>query len=108
MEKVVHGKKIGMSQYIDAEGIVTPVTIVRVMPLTIIKKLSNNNVESLLIGYDEVEVDKLNKPKQGIFKKNGTKSFKKIKEYKLKDMGSMQTNDELDISLFQENDKVSV
>ncbi|RAP35229.1 50S ribosomal protein L3 [Candidatus Marinamargulisbacteria bacterium SCGC AAA071-K20] len=108
MEKVIYGKKLGMSQHIDADGIVTPVTLVKVMPLTVIKKLNNNKVDSILIGMNEVEEKKLNKPKIGLFKKNNTKCFKYIREFKLSDIDSYNSNDEIGISNFEENEKIHV
>jgi large subunit ribosomal protein L3 len=108
MQKVIYGKKIGMSQIIDSEGVVASTTLIKVLPLTVVKKVVNNNVESILVGFEEIDSKKLNKPKQGLFEKNKTKSFKRIKEYRLDDISSLNSNDEMDISLFEEKEKVNV
>jgi len=108
MKRVIYGRKVGMSQFMNDEGVVTPVTLIKCGPLTIIKKLNNNGVESLLVGIEEVSDKKLNKPKLGLFKKNNTKSFKKIKEYRLDEIGDYDSNSQISIDDFEGVDKVTV
>lgn len=108
MKRVIYGRKVGMSQFMNDEGVVTPVTLIKCDPLTIIKKLNNNGVESLLVGIEEVSDKKLNKPKLGLFKKNNTKSFKKIKEYRLDEIGDYDSNSQISIDDFEGVEKVTV
>nr|YP_009295288.1 ribosomal protein L3 [Dasya binghamiae]AOH77300.1 ribosomal protein L3 [Dasya binghamiae] len=78
------GKKVGMTQIFDNVGMAIPVTILEVGPCTI-TKINNkqlNKYNSIQIGYDYINPDKLTKPIIGIFKKLKLPCFKYLKEYK--------------------------
>ena len=73
------GKKVGMTQIFDAEGNITPVSVVEVGPCTILglkeKPVSAKGGPAsggkVVLGYAPAKEGRLKKPEAGFFKKAG-------------------------------------
>ncbi|MCP5468520.1 MAG: 50S ribosomal protein L3 [Deltaproteobacteria bacterium] len=104
------GKKLGMTQVFDSEGNCHAVTVLDVGPcmVTQLKTGSKEGYNAVQIGYDAVELRKVNKPDQGHFKKNKLKSFKFLREFRLDDLSGIKTGEELDLRVFEEGERVDV
>lgn len=92
--KFILGKKIEMSQIFDKEGKVIPVTLIKAGPcfVTRIKTKESNGYEALQLGFEK------RKKKKGF---HFLREFPgNILEYKV--------GDKIDVSVFQEGDKVKV
>ena len=100
--KFLLGKKIEMSQMFDEKGNITPVTLVEAGPCIVLQKKSKEKE-----GYDALQVGYLK-----IEKKNKIKKTMKGKEYKhikeIRDLSELNVGDEINTSIFQEGDKVTV
>ena len=73
------GKKVGMTQIFDAEGNITPVSVVEVGPCTILG-LKEKPVK-VVLGYAPAKENRLKKPEAGFFKKLGVSPLKHVKEF---------------------------
>jgi large subunit ribosomal protein L3 len=100
--KFILGRKIKMSQVFDEKGNVVPVTLVMVEPLTVVKSKTkeSDGYEAIQTGFG---TKKIKKPQ----KKTG---FRHLKEFRVPEGAkiSLNTGDKIDVSIFQEGDKVEV
>ena len=71
MNKFILGKKMGMTQVFNENGLSLPVTVIQAGPCPVVQKKSieNDGYTSLKIGFGEVLEKRLNKPDKGMFAK---------------------------------------
>ena len=64
MKKALIGKKLGMTQIFDENGVVIPVTVIEAGPCVVaqVKTLENDGYEAVQLGFGEFKEHKLNKP----------------------------------------------
>ncbi len=78
------GKKIGHTRVYDADGVLTPVTVVLVGPNRVlqVKKIDTDGYNAVQLGFDDQKEQRLSKALLGHIKKfNGT-AVKRIKEFR--------------------------
>lgn len=65
-------KKVGMTQVFDESGNLTPVTVIRVDPNTVVatKTKENCGYDAVVLGVDELKNNKVNKAYSGSFPEN--------------------------------------
>jgi large subunit ribosomal protein L3 len=87
MLNALMGTKLGMTQYIHDDGIVSAVTAIEVGPcvVTQIKNTENDGYQAVQIGYQEVSDNKLTNPEKGHLKKNNLESYKYLREVETND-----------------------
>lgn len=80
--KGILGTKIGMTQIFEKNGRLIPVTIVHVEENQIIsiKTKDKDGYDATLLGYKKIDLNKLNSPKKGLFKKTNTEARKILRE----------------------------
>lgn len=105
----VVAKKVGMTSYFEQNGLVTPVTVLEVLPAFVIdkKSKSSHGYDAVVVGYGDIKDKKLKKPAGGYFKKLGVKAFKKVAEFRV-GQDYNQDLSVLDVSLFNEGQFVDV
>ena len=104
------GKKIGMTQAFDDAEMLTPVTVLEVVPCPIvqIKDRNSDGYLALRVGYDEIRVDRLNRADQGIFKKAGVNPHRGLAEFRVDDVSEYAIGETLDVSMFEAGEVVDV
>ncbi len=107
------GKKIGMTQIFDQNGIVTPVTVIQAGPCRVICKrtIEENGYEALQLGYEEIADKKTTQPLRGHFKKNGSPNYRYVREFRPsfgQETSDYNIGDELKADIFGTEDTVSV
>lgn len=110
MKKGLIGKKIGMTQIFDEKGNVVPVTVVEAGPCPVVMKktIENDGYEAVQIGFGDVKVQRLSKPKKGHFDKAGVAPKKSLKEFRLDELDNLNVGDILKADVFAVGDKVDV
>ena len=120
MKNACYLKKIGMTQYINENGVVIPVTVCSYIAQEVIreKNLDTDGYESLVVGVEEEKIEKQSKPKSGLFKAFKSKSYKYLYELDLNSSSDVQEQDDvdqntdvsspIDFSAFKEGDVVGV
>jgi large subunit ribosomal protein L3 len=80
--KGILGKKIGMTQIFNEDGVVVPVTVVEAGPCVVLQKkeLQTDGYEAIQLGFEEKKEHRSNKPELGHAKKANAKAQKFIKE----------------------------
>ena len=109
MKKAICGKKIGMTQIIDENGNVVPVTVVETYDGHLITKktLEKDSYSAYVFGFIDIKETKLNKPTLGLFNKSKVSPKKIIKEFKFSEEPSL-SNDILNIDQFETGDILNV
>jgi len=99
------GKKLGQTRVYNAQGVMTPVTIVHVGPNRVIqvKTQQSDGYNAVQLGIFEQKEHRVTKPLLGHFKKFGTPAFKRVKEFRdfSKDV---KTGDVVNADLFSVGD----
>jgi len=112
--KNIIAKKIGMTTFINTDGNVVPVTILKVDKCWIVEKkeMENNIYKSIRVAFCPIEAKKANKSKLGLFRNVGNGQVGRyIREFRFspeEDFVSYNIGDELSVSMFQEGDYVDV
>lgn len=110
MKKGLIGKKIGMTQIFDENGISIPVTVVEAGPCVVTQKktMENDGYEAIQVGFGDVKVNRVNKPMKGHFDKADVAPKKTLKEFRLEDISAINVGDILKADTFAAGDVVDV
>jgi large subunit ribosomal protein L3 len=101
--KFILGKKLKMSQVFEPEeGRVIPVTLIEAGPC-IVAQIKNQDKD----GYGAVQIGFISKTKK-IKKTEKGKEFRYLREQKTENKEQYKVGDKLDVSIFQEGDKIKI
>ncbi|MBH32568.1 MAG: 50S ribosomal protein L3 [Gammaproteobacteria bacterium] len=106
----VIGRKLGMTRVFTDNGDSLPVTVVEIPKniITNINSLENNNHSSYQVSAFPVKETKLNKPKQGFYKKKKLDPMKKLKEFTTIENINLEVGSDINVSHFPEGTYVDV
>ncbi|HOV92156.1 MAG TPA: 50S ribosomal protein L3 [Candidatus Kapabacteria bacterium] len=84
MKAAILGRKIGMTTIYNESGRQIPVTLVKAGPCPILKLRTEqeDGYNAVMLGFEEIEDKKLNKPISGLFKKLQMPALRYIKEFR--------------------------
>jgi large subunit ribosomal protein L3 len=105
--KVILGTKIGMTQIIGKDGVVTPVTILQAGPVTVtqIKTVESDGYNAVQVGYGNNK--KLSKSLSGHVKKaEVTPSH--MREFRFTELPEVKVGDQITVANFALGDTVNV
>ena len=82
--KAIIGKKVGMTQIFDENGVVIPVTIIEAGPCTVVqvKTEETDGYNAVQLGFGDVKAHKVNKPETGHFAKANVTATKHLREFR--------------------------
>jgi len=105
--QAIIGTKIGMTQIIGEDGVVTPVTILSADPSTVtqIKTVEHDGYNAVQLGYGQGK--NLSKSVSGHVKAAGV-SPKVLKEFRTADEPELKVGDKISVENFKLGDKVEV
>ena len=105
--QVIIGTKIGMTQIIGDDGIVTPVTILQADPSTVtqIKTVETDGYNAVQLGYGQGK--NLSKSVSGHVKAAGV-TPKVLKEFRVETLPELKIGDKISVESFKLGDKVEV
>ena len=105
--KVIIGTKIGMTQIIGEDGLVTPVTILQAGPITAtqIKTVETDGYNAVQFGYGQGK--NLSKSVTGHAKKASV-TPKILKEFRTDSAADLKVGDSISVEAFEIGDKVTV
>ncbi|MBQ6394011.1 50S ribosomal protein L3 [Candidatus Saccharibacteria bacterium] len=107
--QVILGTKIGMTQIIGEDGVVTPVTILQAGPATVtqIKTVETDGYNAVQLGYGQGK--NLSKAVSGHVKKAGENLTPKVlKEFRVEEAPEVKIGDNLTVEQFNIGDKVTI
>jgi large subunit ribosomal protein L3 len=105
------GKKIGMTQYITAEGRMIPVTALEAGPcvVTDLKNVEKHGYKAVQIGYgDEVKPKNVSKALKAMFEKKKLPLKKWLREVRLTPQENYEMGQEIKVDIFKAGDLVDV
>ena len=105
--KVIIGTKIGMTQIIGEDGLVTPVTILQAGPITAtqIKTVETDGYNAVQFGYGQGK--NLSKSVTGHVQKASV-TPKTLKEFRTDSAAELKVGDSISVDAFELGDKVTV
>ena len=108
--KYALGKKIGMTQVFTEEGVQVPVTVVAVEPQVVVQRKTKDidGYEAIQVATGAVKEKHVNKPLKGHFDKAGVEYKRVLREFPLAEGEDFNVGDELNVTVFEEGDKVDV
>jgi len=82
---MILGKKIGMTQVFNEEGVVTPVTVVEAGPVVVtqIKTVETDGYNAIQLGFSDQKAHRVNKPQKGHFDKAGVTPKRLLQEFRV-------------------------
>jgi large subunit ribosomal protein L3 len=108
------GKKIGMTQIFQEDGVVERVTAIQAGPchVTGLRNAERDGYDAVQLSFDEIAAKKLNKPANGLFKKTSTPASRKLVEFRgTPDQftdGELKIGDTLTVEQFEKGQIVKV
>ena len=110
MNKTIIGKKVGMTQIFDENGLVIPVTVIEAGPCTVtqVKTVETDGYNSIQLGFGEVKEKHLNKPLKGHFAKSKLALKKHLREFRVNSTEETKVGDEIKVDAFEQGDKIDV
>ncbi len=108
--KSIFTSKVGMTQVIDEDGVVTPVTVLKADENVVVqvKTVENDGYKAIKVGSKEKSEKNVKKPIKGIYDKAGTSYKQYLREVRLSEDENYEVGDKLTVDLFQEGDLVDV
>lgn len=110
MNYTLLGKKLGMTQVFDSDNKVVPVTVVQAGPCPVlqVKTVETDGYNAIQIGYLTRKEKRSSKAALGHAKKAGVALPRVIREVRCDDGSEYAAGDVLDVSKFEEGQKVDV
>ena len=104
------GKKVGMTQVYDGQGIMTPVTVVEAGPcvVTQVKTEVNDGYEAVQVGYGDRKKKHLTKPMEGHFSRANVTPKRMLAEFDMIPGFEYKLGQEFTVSLFKPGEYVDV
>lgn len=109
MFKGLIGRKVGMTQIFDDDGIAFPVTLIEAGPcyVTQIKTEDKDGYSSVQIGFDEVKPKRLTRGQLGHLERNSLPPLKILREFRTKNP-ELSEGDLLKADVFEKDERVDV
>jgi large subunit ribosomal protein L3 len=104
------GKKLGMTQIFNADGQPVAVTVVEAAPATIldIKTVERDGYTAIKIAQGVAKEKHLTRADLGQFKSSGIAPSREVNEFRLDDTSAWEIGKQYDVSIFNEDKKVTV
>lgn len=104
------GRKLGMSQVWDDNGLFIPVTLIDVNSnvVTAVKSEETDGYSAIQLGYGQIDPTKVTKPLAGHFAKAGVTPRRHLVEFRVEDSSQYEMGQELTLEQFPEGAQVDV
>ncbi len=79
------GKKVGMTQLIASNGVVTPVTLIEAGPcfVTQVRTAEKDGYAAVQLGFEEVHPKRISNPERGHLKRNNLPPLRHLHEFRI-------------------------
>lgn len=106
----VIGKKLGMTQVFDENGLAIPVTVIKVEPLTVtqVKTVDTDGYNAIQTGVVPAKEKHLTKAEIGHFAKNKLENFRHLQEFRVDNPEEYEVGQKIDLSVLENVAKVDV
>lgn len=106
----VIGKKVGMTQIFDEQGLAIPVTVIKVdeTVVTQVKTVETDGYNAIQVGTVAAKEKHLTKAQLGHFKKNNLSNYRHLQEFRVENPQDYKVGDKVDLSVLENVEKVDV
>ena len=96
----VIGKKVGMTQIFDEQGLAIPVTVIKVdeTVVTQVKTVDTDGYNAIQVGTIAAKEKHLTKAEIGHFKKNGLNNYRHLQEFRVENPADYKVGQEIDLN----------
>jgi large subunit ribosomal protein L3 len=110
MGRAILGRKIGMTQLFEANGVVHPVTIIEAGPCVVVQKkhTATDGYEAIQVGFVDIKERKANKPMAGHFAAAKVKPKRYLREFRVESADDYKLGQEIRADLFSAGDLIDV
>lgn len=107
--KGIIGKKVGMAQIFDADGKVTPVTVIQAGPcfVTQVRNAERDGYTAVQLGFEEVAPEKLAGGERGHLQRRNLPAVRYLREFRVKE-STVEEGQRLTVDVFATGDRVDV
>jgi len=105
------GKKIGMTQLVQEDGTVVPVTVIQAGPCVVVQKKTTekDGYESVQLGFVEfIKPKRVNKAMNGHFQKAGSAPVRILREMRVEGEDSPKPGDKVLCDIFTAKERVHI
>ena len=108
--KAILGKKIGMTQVFTEEGNVVPVTVLESGNMVVVQKKTEekDGYNAIQVGFGDVKIKNVIKPKKGHFDKAKVESKRFLREFKVDNIDDYEVGQKIGVDVFKAGEKVDV
>ncbi len=106
----VIGKKLGMTQIFDEQGLAVPVTVIKVDPIVVtqVKTVETDGYNAIQVGTVAAKEKHLTKAQIGHFKKNNLENYRHLQEFRVDDASAYTVGQQIELSVLDGIQKVDV
>ncbi len=106
----VIGKKVGMTQIFDEQGLAIPVTVIKVdeTVVTQVKTVESDGYNAIQVGTIAAKEKHLTKAQLGHFKKNNLSNYRHLQEFRVENPQDYKVGDKVELSVLENVEKVDV
>ena len=106
----VIGKKVGMTQIFDEQGLAVPVTVIKVdeTVVTQVKTVETDGYNAIQVGTVAAKEKHLTKAQLGHFKKNNLSNYRHLQEFRVDNPQDYKVGDKVELSVLENVEKVDV
>lgn len=106
----VIGKKVGMTQIFNDEGLAVPVTVIKVDPLVVtqVKTVETDGYNAIQVGTVSAKEKHLTKAQIGHFTKNKLENFRHLQEFRIDNPQDFTVGQQIELSFLNDVQKVDV
>jgi large subunit ribosomal protein L3 len=105
------GKKVGMTQLLQDDGTVVPVTVIQAGPCVVVQKktVEKDGYEAVQLGFVEfVKPKRVNKPMTGHFKKTNAAPVRVLRETRARGDKAPNAGDKILVDIFNADELVDI
>jgi large subunit ribosomal protein L3 len=108
--KSILGRKMGMTQVFAQDGTMYPVTVIEVLPNSVlqVKTVETDDYDAIQVGYEDKKENRCNKAELGIFKKANVSPKYEIAELKGDEMMKYEVGQTITCDIFEAGEMVDV
>ena len=106
----VIGKKVGMTQIFDEQGLAIPVTVIKVDETVVaqVKTVETDGYNAIQVGTVAAKEKHLTKAQLGHFKKNNLSNYRHLQEFRVENPQDYKVGDKVELSVLENVEKVDV
>lgn len=108
--KSILGRKIGMTQVFNEDGMVIPTTVIEAGPIYVvqIKTVETDGYNAIQVGFQDMKEHRATMPKKGHFAKANVPVKKHLMEFKVEDASLYSLGQEIKVDILSNALKVNV